>query len=92
MHIGALLSRGGRAITLLRSTAMGGTISRIVPYMEEGSAITIPRYFADHIVTEYGIARMYGKPLRERARQLIAIAHPDFRAELTEKAKNLGMI
>ena len=92
LHIGAVLSRGGRAITLLRSTAMGGGVSRIVPYMDEGSAITIPRYFADYIVTEYGIARMYGKTFRERARELIAIAHPDFRADLTERANALGMI
>ena len=92
LHMGAVLSRGGRGITLLRSTAMGGAVSRIVPFMDEGSAVTVPRYFADHIVTEYGIARMYGKTCRERARELIAIAHPDFRGQLTKKAQELGII
>lgn len=88
-HIGALLSRGGRAITLLRSTAMNGAISRIVPLLDEGSAVTIPRYFADYVVTEYGIARLMGKTCRERAEELIAVAHPHFRGWLREQAKRL---
>ncbi len=88
-HIGAFLSPGGRAITLLQSTAVGGAISRIVPQLEAGALVTIPRYFADTIVTEFGIARLLGKNHRERAAELIAIAHPDHRAELGEAAIRL---
>lgn len=88
-HIGAFLSPGGRAITLLASTAVGGAISRIVPQLEAGALVTIPRYFADTVVTEFGIARLLGKNHRERAAELIAIAHPDFRSELTEAATRL---
>jgi 4-hydroxybutyrate CoA-transferase len=88
-HIGAFLCPGGRAITLLQSTAVGGAISRIVPQLETGAFVTIPRYFADTVVTEFGIARLLGKNHRERAAELIAIAHPDFRAELREAAARL---
>ncbi|MEE9198497.1 MAG: acetyl-CoA hydrolase/transferase C-terminal domain-containing protein, partial [Dehalococcoidia bacterium] len=89
LHMGAVLSDGGRAITLLRSTALGGTVSRIVSQHEEGSIVTIPRTFADIIVTEYGVAKLLGKSLRERARELTAIAHPDFRADLKKAAQKL---
>ncbi|MGB0058585.1 acetyl-CoA hydrolase/transferase family protein [Candidatus Binatus sp.] len=88
-HIGAFLCPGGRAITLLQSTAVGGAISRIVPQLEAGALVTMPRYFADTVVTEYGIARLLGKNHRERAAELIAIAHPDHRAELREAANRL---
>ena len=88
-HIGAMLSKGGRAITLLRSTALGGSVSRIVPRFEEGTVVTIPRYFADYVVTEYGIARLLDKAWRERAEELISVAHPDFRAELRKEAEKL---
>lgn len=89
MHIGGILSKGGRSITLLPSTALNGAISRIVPQLDQGAIVTIPRYFSDYIVTEYGIARLMGKDCRDRAEELIAIAHPDFRAELREAAKKL---
>ena len=89
MHIGAILSKGGRAITCLRSTALDGTRSRIVPHLNQGAVVTIPRYYADYIVTEYGIARLMGKDCRQRAEELIAVAHPDFRAELKKAAKEL---
>jgi len=88
-HLGAILSRGGRAITLLPSTALGGAVSRIVAAHEEGSFVTIPRFFADTVITEYGVARLLGKNHRERAQELIAIAHPDFRAELRRQAQRL---
>jgi len=88
-HIGALLARGGRAVTLLPSTALGGTMSTIVPQLEKGSLVTIPRQFADIIVTEYGIARLLDKTHRERANELISVAHPDFRAELRKEAQRL---
>jgi 4-hydroxybutyrate CoA-transferase len=88
MHIGAFLSRGGRAVTLLRSTAKGDR-STIVPQLDKGSLVTIPRQFADTVVTEYGIAYLLDKTHRERAEALIAIAHPDHRDQLSTEAKSL---
>jgi len=87
-HIGALLARGGRAVTLLPSTALGG-MSTIVPQLDKGSLVTIPRQLADTVVTEYGIARLLDKTHRERADELIAVAHPDHRAELKKEAQRL---
>ena len=63
-----------------------GKISRIVPLIEEGSFVTSPRQFTDYVVTEYGVARLFGKTQRRRAEELIAIAHPDFRPELEKAA------
>jgi 4-hydroxybutyrate CoA-transferase len=87
--IGAALSRGGRSITLLPSIALDGAVSRVVAEHEAGSMITVPRFFADTVVTEYGIARLWGKNHRQRAQELIAVAHPDFRAELKQAAERL---
>ena len=87
--IGAHLSQGGRFVTTLPSTARGGTISRIVPVLKEGTVATIPRTLADIVITEYGIAKLQGKSHRERASELIAIAHPDFRDELKKEAEKL---
>ena len=88
-HYAAMYSKGGRAITVMKSTALGGTTSRVVATHEPGTVVTIPRSLADTIVTEYGIARLFGKSIRERAAELIAIAHPDFRAELRREAGQL---
>jgi len=88
-QIGAALSRGGRGITLLPSTALDGAISRVVAQHEAGAIITVPRYFADTVVTEYGIARLWGKNHRQRAQELVAVAHPDFRADLKQAAERL---
>ncbi len=79
---GARLSKGGKSIMALPSTAVGGTISRIVPFLKQGAAVTTSRNDVDYIITEYGIAHLRGQSLRERAKQLIEIAHPDFREEL----------
>lgn len=79
---GAQLSKGGRSIIALTSTARGGKQSRIVPRLKAGSVVTTPRYDMEYVVTEYGIAELWGKTLEERAQALIAIAHPDFRTEL----------
>jgi 4-hydroxybutyrate CoA-transferase len=57
--------------------------------MDAGSIVTIPRYFADIVITEYGIARLWGKNHRQRAEELISIAHPDFRAELRKELQRL---
>ncbi len=88
-HLGALLSRGGRAITVMRSTVMNGSVSTVVPQLDPGTVVTVGRQYADYIVTEYGIARLMGKNFRERANELISIAHPDFRAELRKEAQRL---
>lgn len=82
---GAHLSKGGRSIIAIASTAGGGKVSKIVPFLDIGAAVTTSRTDVDYIITEYGIAKLRGKTLRERARSLIEIAHPDFRQELTEE-------
>jgi len=85
--LGAYLSPGGRSITVLPSTARGGTVSRIVPMFPEGQIVSLPRTYIDHVVTEYGIASLVGKSERKRAEALIAIAHPQFRKELQAAAR-----
>ncbi len=85
--IGAFWSEGGRAINILPSTAKGGTVSRIVPYLTQGARVTVPRHYAQYIVTEYGIADLTSLDERERALALIEIAHPKFRDELLKAAK-----
>ncbi len=88
---GAQKSKGGRSIIALPSTAKKGSISRIVPIITEGSAITTTRNDVNYIVTEYGIAQLKGQTLRERAKALIKIAHPKYRfgfiAEYTRRFK-----
>jgi acyl-CoA hydrolase/GNAT superfamily N-acetyltransferase len=84
---GASRSRGGRSIIALRSTARGGTVSRIRAVFEEGAGIVTSRGDVRYIVTEYGAADLWGKSVRERALALIEIAHPSFRAELLAQAK-----
>lgn len=76
---GATMSKGGRSILAMPSTAKKGFVSRIVPIVTEGSAVTTPRNDVNYIVTEYGIAQLKGKTLKERAKALIKIAHPKFR-------------
>lgn len=80
---GATMSRGGRSIIAMPSTAKGGKISRIVPLITEGSAVTTSRNDVNYVVTEYGIAQLKGKTIKERARELIRIAHPKFRTHLS---------
>ncbi len=82
----------GTSIIACYSTARNGTVSTIVPTLLEGSAVTLHRANADTIVTEYGIARLRGRTVKERTNALIAVAHPDFRGELVSRAKALGYI
>ncbi|MBO2525461.1 MAG: 4-hydroxybutyrate CoA-transferase [Bacteroidetes bacterium] len=82
---GAALSKGGISIMAMPSTAAKGKISRIVPFLAQGAAVTTSRNDVDYVVTEYGIAKLKGKSLRERATSLIKIAHPDFRDTLTKE-------
>jgi acyl-CoA hydrolase len=79
---GAALSRGGRAIIALPSTAKGGAISRIVPELAPGAGVVTTRGHVHWVVTEYGAVNLHGQTLRERAAALVGIAHPDFRGEL----------
>jgi acyl-CoA hydrolase/RimJ/RimL family protein N-acetyltransferase len=89
---GAFLSRNGKAILALPSTAVGDSISRITPALKEGAGTTLMRGDIHYVVTEYGIAYIHGKSIRERAMNLIAIAHPKFRPWLVEEAKKAGLI
>jgi GNAT superfamily N-acetyltransferase len=89
---GAVLAKNGRTILALPSTAKKGTVSRIVPFLQEGAGVTLVRGDIHYVVTEYGIAYLHGKNIRERAMELISIAHPDFRPNLIEEAKKRHLI
>jgi acyl-CoA hydrolase len=90
-HRGAQMSPGGRGIIALRSTAKDGTISTIVPTLSQGAEVTVPSQDVDTIVTEFGVAELRGRCLRERVEALIKIAHPDFREMLREEDHRLGI-
>jgi len=79
---GAALSRGGKPIIALPSTAAGGRISRLVVQLNPGAGVVTTRGHVHWVTTEYGAVKLHGKSLRGRADALISIAHPDFRAEL----------
>ncbi|MDD3892270.1 MAG: acetyl-CoA hydrolase/transferase C-terminal domain-containing protein [Bacteroidales bacterium] len=82
----------GKSIIACRSTAQRGKTSTIVSVLPEGTAVTLHRSHTDYVVTEHGAVRLTGLTVRERTNALISIAHPDFRAELTEKAQKMGYI
>jgi RimJ/RimL family protein N-acetyltransferase len=85
---GAARSRGGKAIIAMPSTAKDGKISRIVPHLTEGAGVVTTRGDVHYVVTEYGVAYLHGKSIRERVLSLINIAHPKFRKELIQAAKS----
>jgi acyl-CoA hydrolase/GNAT superfamily N-acetyltransferase len=89
---GASRSPNGKAIICLQSTAMDGQISRIVPRLSEGAGVVTTRGDVDVIITEFGLANLHGKTIRERVLSLIAIAHPKFRNELLEAAKSMRYV
>ncbi len=94
---GAFQSKGGVSIIAMKAAAkprsMGGeVISKVVPNIAPGGVITSPRSCADYVVTEFGIAKIKGQSVRQRARNLIAVAHPDFRDELTAEARRRNII
>jgi len=88
---GAARSNGGKPIIALPSTARRGDVSRIVPALNEGAGVVTSRADVHYVITEYGIAHLHGRSLRERAEALIAVAHPDFRPELTAFARGRKM-
>ena len=87
---GAMYSKGGQGFVVLRSTAKGGTVSKIVAELEPGDVVTTLKNTVDKVVTEWGVAELRGRSLRERAAALIGIAHPDHRDRLTHDARRLG--
>ena len=89
---GATQSPGGMSFIAFPSTAKGGTVSKIMPTLTPGAIVTTSKNDVDYIVTEFGIAKLRGKPLSERAKALISIAHPNFRDELTFAAKKQGIL
>ncbi len=89
---GAVLAPGGKSILAIQSTARNGEVSRIVPSLAEGEGVTLTRGDVHYVVTEYGIAYLHGKNMRERAMELIAVAHPKFRPELLRQAKARKLI
>ena len=89
---GAARSAGGRPIIALPSSAKGGTMSRIVPFLKEGAGVVTSRADVHYVVTEHGVANLFGKNLRERAEALIAIADPAFQDELVKAAKERKLL
>ena len=85
-------SRGGKAFIVLPSTAKGDTISRIVPALSPGTHVSTSKNDINYVVTEHGVAQLRGKSAKQRAQELIAVAHPDFRAELTKHARRVKLL
>lgn len=91
-HRGAQMSEGGRGIIALRSMAKNGSISTIVPTLAPGAGVTIPSQDVDTIITEYGVAELRGRCVRERMEALVKIAHPNFRDWIRDEAHRLGIV
>jgi acetyl-CoA hydrolase len=89
---GAARARGGKPIIALQATAKDGALSRIVPMLKPGAGVITTRNDVHYIVTEYGVACLHGKTIRQRAQALINIAAPEFREELTRQAKELNFL
>ena len=89
---GANRSRGGKAFIVLPSTAKDDSITRIVPVLSPGTHVSTSKNDINYVVTEFGVAQLRGKSAKQRAQELISIAHPDFRAELAESARNLNLL
>jgi acyl-CoA hydrolase len=89
---GAMYSEGGQGFIVLESTAANGTISRIVPQLKAGDVVTTLKNTVDKVVTEYGVAELRGRSVRQRTKALIGVAHPDHRDALTADAHRLGYL
>jgi itaconate CoA-transferase len=88
---GAYDSPGGMSILAFRSTAREGKISRVVPSLETGAAVTTPRMDAHFLVTEHGVTNLKGKSTKQRAQAIIGLAHPDHREQLQQEARKLRL-
>jgi acyl-CoA hydrolase/GNAT superfamily N-acetyltransferase len=89
---GAAFSKGGKPIIVLPSTRKNGTVSTIVPHLDEGAGVILSRADVHYVVTEWGVAYLHGKTIRERVLELICIAHPDFRQSLLDEAKRKNYV
>ena len=89
---GAARSKGGKPVIVIPSTAKDGTVSRIVPFLDQGAGVVTSRGDVHYIATEYGIVDLHGRNLRERALALIDIAHPDFRNDLIDYARQRNLV
>jgi acyl-CoA hydrolase len=89
---GAIMAEDGAAFIVLHSATHDDTVSRIVPQLQPGAAVTTFKNIVDHVVTEYGVAELRGASIAERTSRLIAIAHPNFRDELTAQARTMGYL
>jgi acyl-CoA hydrolase len=83
------MAEHGQAFIVLHSSTADDTVSRILPQLHPGAAVTTFKNIVDKVVTEYGVAELRGSSIAERTRRLIAIAHPNFRDELTARAREL---
>ncbi|MBU0515768.1 MAG: 4-hydroxybutyrate--acetyl-CoA CoA transferase [Proteobacteria bacterium] len=89
---GAFNSKGGKSIIAFYSTAHDGQVSRVVPRFAPGTVVTTPRMDTHFLATEYGVVNLKGKSTRERARDIIGLAHPEFRDELSSEAKKMCLV
>ncbi len=89
---GAARSKGGKPVIVIPSTAKGGTVSRIVPFLDQGAGVVTSRGDVHYVATEFGMVNLHGKNLRERALALIDIAHPDFRNDLIDYARQRNLV
>ncbi|MFX1273463.1 MAG: GNAT family N-acetyltransferase [Promethearchaeota archaeon] len=89
---GAALSKGGKPIIVMPSTSLNGKKSKIVPQLDKGAGVIFPRADVHYVVTEWGVAYLHGKTIRDRVLELICVAHPKFRQELLDEAKKLNYI
>jgi len=89
---GANRSKGGKGFVTTPATAKGGTVSRIVPTLSPGAVVTTSKNDVDHVVTEFGVAKLRGRTARQRALALIEVAHPDFREGLRAEARSMNLI
>lgn len=89
---GAASCVDGKSIIVLESVTKNGKFSKIVPVFKPGTPVSLPRTAIEYVVTEYGVATLVGKCASDRARELIAVAHPKFREELTFQAKEIGIL
>ena len=85
-------SRGGKAFIVLPSTAKADSITRIVPTLTPGTHQSTSKNDVNYVVTEFGVAQLRGKSAKQRTLEMIAIAHPDFRPELTEAARRMQLL